>query len=120
MPSILPMWTVDCHMSLARYHLRPTALAKTRAVVSLQSRNAATTHIARMSVHVAMFRVLNSPSLNTITTHMIINIITLRKDVRRVVCQTFALTHHINIPARTMISSPQATHHGKVKCIHLI
>jgi hypothetical protein len=73
-----------------------------------------------MLVHVAMFRVLNSPSLNTITTHMIINIITLRKDVRRVVCQTFALTHHINIPARTMISSPQATHHGKVKCIHLI
>jgi hypothetical protein len=114
------MWTVDCHMSLARYHLRPTALAKTRAVVSPQSRNAATTHIARMLVHVAMFRVLNSPNLNTITTHMIINIITLRKDVRRVVCQTFALTHHINIPARTMISSPQATHHGKVKCIHLI
>jgi hypothetical protein len=120
MPSILRTWTADYHTSLAHYHLKPTALAKTRAVVSLQNRNAATTHIAKMSVHVAMFHVLNSPNLNTITSHTIINTTTLQKDVRRVACQTFALTHHINIRARTTICSLRATHHGKVKCIRLI
>jgi purine nucleoside permease len=119
MPSTLRTWTADYHTSLAHYHLKLIALAKTRAVVSLQNRNAATTHIAKMSVHVAMFHVLNSPSLNTITMHTTINIITLRKDARHVACQTSALTHHINILARTTTSSLQASHHGKVKCIRL-
>jgi hypothetical protein len=106
-------------MSLAHCHLKPTALAKTPAVVSLQSRNAATTHIAKMSVRVAIFHVPNNPNLRTITTHTIINTITLRKDVRHAACQTSALIHHINILAGTTMSSLRATHHGKVICIHL-
>lgn len=106
-------------MSLAHYHLNHTALAKIPAVVNLQSRNAATIHTARMSMHVAMFHVSNSLNLNTITTHMIINIITLQKDVRRAACQTFVPIHHINILVGTTMSSLRVTHHGKVTCIHL-
>jgi hypothetical protein len=75
-------------------------------------------------VHVAMFHVPNRPNLKMITTYMIItsmtiSIITRRKDVRHVACQTSAHTHHINILARTMMSFLPATHHGKVICIHL-
>jgi hypothetical protein len=70
-------------------------------------------------VHVAMFHVPNSRNLKMSITNMSISIITLRKDVRHVACQTSALTHHINIQARTTIFSLPATHHGKVICIHL-
>jgi hypothetical protein len=67
-----------------------------------------------------MSHVLNSHSLNTITIHTTIKTITLRKDARHAACQTSALTHHINILARTTMSSLQATCHGRVKCIRLI
>lgn len=106
-------------MSLARYHPNPTALAKTRAVVSLQSRSAATTHIVRTLVRVALFPVPNHPSLNMTKTRMITNII-LQKDVQHAACQTSALTHHINILVGTMISSLRVTHRGMDTCIHPI